>query len=232
MTTYSATSKLNSFCELLNLPDNMMYLNQASIRESDDSLIGDRDIFPTTTHNFDGARDLQNQGLSLSLGMKLPSSAHLPSMECHFGNLDPSYELNQGIQGCSQVGSQSEESKISAFLSFGLGGNKDVRTNFGEFNKPQCSKEMQYAPQLHIESGFPYAISDSKYLKGAQQLLDEVVNVYESLKQIKSKTDLNTNNDTSVLPLTNELSNAQRLDLHNKQMKLFSLLDEVFTMSY
>lgn len=310
-TPYLPSQKLDSYCELPHLPDNMMYLNQASTGESypelmsgsslspqncdgvpkvrgrdgvvfiplmgdpasappigqqlniaagvpDDSLIRDQQMFSRTEHVFDGERDLQYQGLSLTLGVKLPSSVQLPSIQYHFGNLDPSYIVTPSIRGSRQLGSQSEESKISEFLSFGLAGVKDIRTRVEEFNNPHSPKEMQYVPHLYEESRFAYVISNSKYLKGAQQLLDEVVNVYESLKQPKADNHrnsqklglddcegsyLNINSDT-VLPSMNglssdchesatnstgEFSNAERLDLHSKLMKLFSLLKEVNT---
>lgn len=91
-------------------------------------------------------------------------------------------------------------------------------------------------------------ISNSKYLKAAQNLLDEVVNVQKALKQKASKSqskELNTstgkendgvaaksdgapsNPHESTANSSTELSPSERQVLQNKVTKLLAMLDEV-----
>lgn len=84
------------------------------------------------------------------------------------------------------------------------------------------------------------SLPNSKYLKVAQQLLDEVVNVRKALN--KRNFDKETPNDSkqegTLLPsivgdreptAKGELSAAEKQELQNKLTKLFSMLDEVDT---
>ncbi|KAL4581306.1 hypothetical protein LXL04_017517 [Taraxacum kok-saghyz] len=89
--------------------------------------------------------------------------------------------------------------------------------------------------------GSPYGIgnvsrgiTDSKYLKSAQQLLDEIVNVGKALKQkSKESTDNSKGIDDESINIIspnqepNELSVHEKQDLQNKTTKLISMLDEV-----
>ncbi|KAF5455860.1 hypothetical protein F2P56_025394 [Juglans regia] len=99
--------------------------------------------------------------------------------------------------------------------------------------------------------GFAITLLNSKYLKAAQQLLDEVANLWNALKQHRlnkhqnipgigldgSKEKDGRSNSQSVQmssdpgdSTTNsfcELSPAQRQDLQNKKKKLLSMVDEV-----
>ncbi|KAK1431141.1 hypothetical protein QVD17_14406 [Tagetes erecta] len=75
-------------------------------------------------------------------------------------------------------------------------------------------------------------ISDSKYLKAAQQLLDEIVNVGKALKQHNSKKESmdyskEIDGESSNQPESNELSAAEKQDLQNKMNKLICMLEEV-----
>jgi Associated with HOX len=90
------------------------------------------------------------------------------------------------------------------------------------------------------------SISNSKYLKAAQELLDEVVNVKEALKQRGEKNkSQGTASRLGAKEVTNpgakienngqdlasnsaaELSPSERQDLQNKITKLLAMLDEV-----
>ncbi|KAJ0262768.1 BEL1-like homeodomain protein 6 [Hirschfeldia incana] len=73
-------------------------------------------------------------------------------------------------------------------------------------------------------------IPNSKYLKAAQQLLDEAVNVKKSPKQFKKKEnpqepDQNPQDSSTNPPA--EISQSERQELHNKLTKLLSMLDEM-----
>ncbi|KAG7540368.1 POX domain [Arabidopsis thaliana x Arabidopsis arenosa] len=78
-------------------------------------------------------------------------------------------------------------------------------------------------------------IPNSKYLKAAQQLLDEVVNVRKALKQFQAEGDKNNENpqepnqntqDSSTNPPA-EISQSERQEMQSKLTKLLSMLDEV-----
>lgn len=80
-------------------------------------------------------------------------------------------------------------------------------------------------------------IPNSKYLKAAQQLLDEAVNVRKALKQFQAEGDKNNENpqepnqntqDSSTNPPA-EISQSERQEMQSKLTKLLSMLDEVMT---
>ncbi|CAI0437899.1 unnamed protein product [Linum tenue] len=70
-------------------------------------------------------------------------------------------------------------------------------------------------------------IPNSKYLKAAQQLLDEVVNVRKALRHADKEGDSGSKNDESLNNSASELSHSERQELQNKLTKLLSMLDEV-----
>ncbi|CAN8276296.1 unnamed protein product [Cochlearia groenlandica] len=82
-------------------------------------------------------------------------------------------------------------------------------------------------------------IPNSKYLKAAQELLDEAVNVKKSLKKFQEVDGNGKSNDQNIQepdqnvqePSTNhptaEISQSERQELQNKLTKLLSMLDEV-----
>uniref|UniRef100_A0A1D1YQP0 BEL1-like homeodomain protein 7 n=2 Tax=Anthurium amnicola TaxID=1678845 RepID=A0A1D1YQP0_9ARAE len=95
-------------------------------------------------------------------------------------------------------------------------------------------------------SNLAISITNSKYLRAAQQLLDEVVNVNKALKQKTEKShssvgtegrkendggsksdDVHHNPQESTANSTPELSPTERQDLQNKMSKLLAMLDEV-----
>ncbi|CAH2076805.1 unnamed protein product [Thlaspi arvense] len=75
-------------------------------------------------------------------------------------------------------------------------------------------------------------IPNSKYLKAAQQILDEAVNVRKALKQFQAEGDKNSENpqEPDQNPSTNspaEISQSERQEMQSKLTKLLSMLDEV-----
>ncbi|XP_057966161.1 BEL1-like homeodomain protein 6 [Malania oleifera] len=200
-----------------------------------------------------GSQNLQGQGLSLSLGTQIPSGIQMPSVQYRNPNSDFSSFLSPHMSVPTEGGSRSKSfrddenslSKQSANAEYfppGLpGGNQD---------------SMKADPSPYGMSSIARTIPNSKYLKAAQQLLDEVVNVRKALKQpgsqknqkfdeIQMKTskeaDGGLKNGTaspsaSGMPSnprefsgnsSSELSSAERQDLQNKLTKLLSMLDEV-----
>ncbi|XP_019165539.1 PREDICTED: BEL1-like homeodomain protein 6 [Ipomoea nil] len=183
------------------------------------------------------AHSMQGQGLSLSLGTQIPA----------------------GIQVSPQNPSQGFTSFLSppSIPGEGNGGNR----SFGDIDDSHAkqSRAMEYLLPGFPSSydamkmdGSPYgmpsigrAFPDSKYLKAAQQLLDEVVNVKKAVKERGStkvevngtnEVDADSNCKSSDPPVTgsssnpqepNELSANDKQELQNKLTKLFSMLDEI-----
>lgn len=182
-----------------------------------------------------GEQSLQNQGLSLSLGTQVPPSLHVYSYQDDYTNSSLSSLVGTHVLH-SEQGSENKESKVAEYLSFDLAGGTRAANN------PQMNSNAR----LHVGSGAAAAIYNSKYLKAAQDLLDEVVNVQEALKQSDKLRNFNLlgqdrseeadlksscsatgisgdpNNSTK-----GELSPTERHDLESKMSKLFSMLDEV-----
>ncbi|XP_076930727.1 BEL1-like homeodomain protein 7 isoform X1 [Bidens hawaiensis] len=136
-----------------------------------------------------------------------------------------------------QMGSQNLQGQMQGQgLSLSLGAG--IQFHSGDYRNPN----MGFSSFLNADSGsiktdvshygignVSRAVSDSKYLKAAQQLLDEIVNVGKALKQHNSKKE--SIDELNVTPSnqqeSNELSPAEKQDLQNKLMKLISMLEEV-----
>lgn len=205
-----------------------------------------------------GAQNLQGQGLSLSLSTQVPSTIPMPSFQNRHPNPGFSSFLNShplisgdrgsGTSSCrDSESSQSKQSRNTEYLQPGFpGGNHDAIK--GEvLNNFQCSlgpKLMHSDPSPYGLTGLTNTIPNSKYLKVAQQLLDEVVNVREALKQsesdkhpsfhgfgLKGSKEIGGESKDDAAPTTGnsstELSHAEKQDLQNKLTKLLSMLDEV-----
>ncbi|KAJ6896703.1 BEL1-like homeodomain protein 7 [Populus alba x Populus x berolinensis] len=184
-----------------------------------------------------GAQSLQGQGLSLSLGTQIPSGTQMPSIPYRNTNpgltsfLSPNFSIS-GEGGGRNGSSRDEQSRNIEYLTpVFSGGNHDV--NKGDLSPYGMNSVGRTIP-------------NSKYLKAAQQLLDEVVNVRKALKQpdkeknqTTSEHGLNSakegdsgskNGASNPQESTNspsELSHAERQELQNKLTKLLSMLDEV-----
>ncbi|KAL5563077.1 hypothetical protein UlMin_032824 [Ulmus minor] len=190
-----------------------------------------------------GGQNLQGQGLSLSLSTQIPSGMQMPSISFRNPNmgfasfLSPNPSIS-GEGGCRD-GSRDEQPRNPDYFTPGFpGGVQD--SNKGELSPYGMSSVAR-------------AVPNSKYLKAAQQLLDEVVNVRKALKQQDSEKaqsahdkakspkegdDGSKNESTpgsggssnpqeSASNSQPELSHAEKQDLQNKLTKLLSMLDEV-----
>ncbi|KAJ9559975.1 hypothetical protein OSB04_005135 [Centaurea solstitialis] len=221
-----------------------MYQNHNSTDTSFLDLLSTNPQNPSRMENHhsldDQERNLHYQELSLSLGMQITSSSmDLPSFQYNY--------LNTHLQDSGDHGSQSNKVENIDYLSFDLVGGvsgvaKDRSTNNG-----QCS-----ISGYQIPSGVVARIYNSRYLKPSQELLDEVANLHEAIRQVKMKRfnnlqklgvdrfDENNSriNSQSVRcsmgePLesatssSGQLSASEKQDLQNKIAKLVSLLDEV-----
>ena len=227
------------------------------------SVNGDSQVIPRTQLGVpDGEQNIQCQGLSLSLGTQIPSSVSVASFGSRYPNACPSSFLNTSLPLSRNVaisceGDESNQGKelrtAESLLSGFSGGNHD-NTRTETFCNPHSTvspKEMLSDRYPYEQSSFTNSILNSKYLKAAQQLLDELVNVWRALKQRGSikhqnnqgigldgskETDGRSNSQSvhkSSDPgdLTNnsscELSPAELQDLQNKKTRLLSMLDEV-----
>ncbi|XP_022727330.1 BEL1-like homeodomain protein 6 isoform X2 [Durio zibethinus] len=183
-------------------------------------------------------QNLQGQGLSLSLGTQLPSGIQMTSIPFRNPNsgfasfLSPNPSLT-GEGGNRNSSSRDEQPRIGEYLPPGFSGGNQ------ESNKGDLS--------AYGVSSVARTFANSKYLKAAQQLLDEVVNVRKALKQPdgeknqssqdnrmkSSKEDgggsknVPSNQQESSNNSRNELSHAERQELQSKLTKLLSMLDEV-----
>nr|DAD40810.1 TPA_asm: hypothetical protein HUJ06_015133 [Nelumbo nucifera] len=217
-----------------------------------------------------GGQNLQGQGLSLSLSTQIPSAIPMPSFQYRNHNpaLSSLLSSHQSISGdggsrtssCrDDENSQSKQSRNAEYLQPGIpGGSSNVIKGEG-LNNFQClmgPKLINSDPSPYGMSGFASVIPNSKYLKAAQQLLDEVVNVRKALKQaevdkqqslnqfglkgsketegeskggasLPSTTGVPSNPQESSTSSSADLSPAERQDLQNKMTKLLAMLDEV-----
>ncbi|CAL1353605.1 unnamed protein product [Linum trigynum] len=176
-------------------------------------------------------QNLQGQGLSLSLGTQIPSGIQMP-----YRNANPGFTSflspNPSTVAESPTG-RNDQPRSAEFLGHGVylgGGVHQDAGNKGEY--------AQYGM-----TSIARTIPNSKYLKAAQQLLDEVVNVRKALRhtdkdksQKTNENDMNNSskegdsgskNDESLNNSANELSHSERQELQNKLTKLLSMLDEV-----
>ncbi|XP_077245384.1 BEL1-like homeodomain protein 7 isoform X2 [Tasmannia lanceolata] len=195
---------------------------------------------------------IQGQGLSLSLSTQIPSTIPVPSFQYRHTNANISFSGDDG--SCRDDSSPSKHSRNAELAPAYSGGDHAIKGDI--LNNFQCSaalKQMHMDPSPYGMSGLTSTIPNSKYLKAAQQLLDEVVNVRKALKQESEKhqgfnigiagckeTD-GGSKGTAVLPSdgtalnmqdsctnsTTDLSPSERQDLQHMMTKLLAMLDEV-----
>ncbi|XP_022763223.1 BEL1-like homeodomain protein 6 [Durio zibethinus] len=191
-----------------------------------------------TTSILHGGQNLQGQGLSLSLGTQIPSGIQIPSIPYRNPNsgfasfLSPNPSLT-GEGGSRNSSSRDEQLRNAEYLPPGFsGGNQDSnKGDLSAYGMPSVAR----------------TIPNSKYLKAAQQLLDEVVNVRKALKQADGEKNQSSqdnrmksfkeddggsknvpsNQQESSNNSPNELSHAEKQELQSKLTKLLSMLDEV-----
>ncbi|CAK9140089.1 unnamed protein product [Ilex paraguariensis] len=167
-------------------------------------------------HPMDGAMDTlqsrqNSQGLSLSLSTHIPSGIQMSSMQYRSNNPGFSSFLspNPSGEGCGRnVSFRHENSQNTQSSNTGniphafLASSPDsMKADISSFGMPTTR-----------------TIPNFKYLKAAQQLLDEVVNVRKALKRHDSKKELvkdskevdgGSKDDSSVPPANGESSNPR-----------------------
>lgn len=182
----------------------------------------------------------QGQGLSLSLGKQIPPQVNLTSFQYHYPNPGLSSDLGTCLPSIGSNQNVECFNMASGFL--GINNNSIKAESFGHQIMQGGTERYEYEP-----SGFNNNALNSKYLKAAQGLLDEVVNVRKALNKHQNKmqgigsdglkdNDLKSNGRSdpsdSTANSSCELSPAEQQDLQNKKTKLMSMLDEVSNNSF
>lgn len=194
-------------------------------------------------------QNVQCQGLSLSLGTMMPSIASVPAFQYQYPGNGFSALLSAQIpnlKGSSSL--KDDEAECMASLSSGGFHNTVKREGLYTIGL----NEGQSDPCLHGSSSIPNNVLNSHYVKAAQELLDEIVNVRKALKQSgfekqqslrdtgldgsKDSDGKSTSqsmqissgpNGSNANNSSSELSPAERQLLLDKKTKLLSMLDEV-----
>lgn len=171
--------------------------------------------------------NLQGQGLSLSLNSHVPIQyqSDNPDFSSIMGSSALTHSEEDRGKNMSYENEDSFQHKQSRDNDYMLSSVPDAANDISPYGMPSIAR----------------AVPNSKYLRAAQQLLDEVVNVKKSMKEQNAKKELVKNSkeveeelgdgasDPSVAPKASrgELSMAEKQELQNKMTKLLSMLDEV-----
>lgn len=238
-------------------------LNAVTSDSLRNSVTGDSQVVPRTQLGIlDGEQNFQCQGLSLSLGTRIPYAASLSSSASEYPNPGLSSFLSnrlpipgKGAISCEgDESNQHKELRSAECLPSGFSGGNHNTTKTEAFCNPHSSvsaKDMLSDRYLYESSGFSNNILNSMYLKTAQQLLDEVVNVRKALKRpalnkqhdfqgivLDGSKESNGRSNTQSMRMSSdpgvsttnsscELSPAEQQDLQDKKTKLLSILNEV-----
>lgn len=254
--TLAGSSQSQQNCVELPVPTSMA---------SQDSSVGGVDLFSSriNEHTYNAWRDGRNEMLFMqTIGGSVNGAHDLvrtsgtdePQMDLqpHLGILNgQSMSLSDvsTMQGQGLSLSLSTQIPVPSFqyrpgsmdISF-VGSHQPAPGNGGASrdDNSRC-KDIDSVSSTYVLPSVGSSIPNSKYLKPAQQLLDEVVNVRQALKHKAdksqssaaagckendggSKTDGNAPNTQES---TCELSPSERQDLQNKVTKLLAMLDEV-----
>ncbi|OIW12034.1 hypothetical protein TanjilG_27331 [Lupinus angustifolius] len=220
---------------------------------------GDSHVVPRT--QFDRDQNVRGQGLSLSLGtLMMPSIASVPHFQHQYPdngfsslmtsstpNMKGNASLNDDEVGLKEL----RNAECMESVSSGGFHNSIRREGLYSPHPPICINEGQSDPFLNGSSGFSNMILNSQYVKAAQELLDEIVNVQKALKQtglekqpsfrdigLDGSKDYDAKSNSQSMQVTSglsgsitntssELSPAERQNLLDKKTKLLSMLDEV-----
>ncbi|KAE9588361.1 hypothetical protein Lal_00002722 [Lupinus albus] len=224
------------------------------------SFVGSRESHVVPRTQFGSDQNIQCQGLSLSLGtVMMPSIASVPPFHYQYpdncfsslmNSSTPNVKGNASVNDDEASLKELRDAECMASVSSGGFHNTIKRKGLYHPYSSTCLSEGQSDSFLHGSAGFTNTVLNSKYLKAAQELLDEIVNVRKALKETElekqqsfcdigldgSKDDGNTNSQSmkvssvltgSTTNTSSELSPAERQNLLDKKTKLLSMLDEV-----
>ncbi|CAI8600052.1 unnamed protein product [Vicia faba] len=244
--SFSSLSYADMFTATPLLPHN--YYNE-SVGEQNETVSVtmqsiDQHSNPCNSH-LDCEQTIQCQGLSLSLGTLLPSTSSIPPFQYQYHDAGfVSLMNNACLPKGTTISNDDDLKSVECMTSISSGGFHDItkRETFHDYHhtSDQC---LQGSP-----SGFANIFLNSQYLKAAQELLDEIVNVRKQRgieKQNKIRgVGLNNSKDTdgkctsqsrqissgpndSNSNSSSQLSSAERQNWLDTKTKLLSILDEV-----
>ncbi|KAK7382994.1 hypothetical protein VNO78_28659 [Psophocarpus tetragonolobus] len=261
---YSETIEGQTELKFINSMRNTMTMqpidghsNAASAGDPDSfANAGDSHVIPRTTQLglVDSEQNVQNQGLSLSLGSVMPSIASVPTFPYQYTGSSFSSLMTASVPNLKGTSSlkddetslQTEFRNAECMASLASGGFHK-REGLYNLHPLMCLSEGQ----SDGSQGFSNNVLNSQYLKAAQELLDEIVNVRKALQQTgleeqRSFRDIGLNGgkdsdgkstsqsvqkssspNGSAANSSSELSPAERQNLLDKKTKLLSMLDEV-----
>ncbi|KAH1212005.1 BEL1-like homeodomain protein 7 [Glycine max] len=213
-------------------------------------------VIPRTTQLgvVESEQNVLNQGLSLSLGSVMPSIASVPTFPYQYPGTSFSSLMTACIPNSKDSSSHKDDETslqrelrnaecMASLASRGFHKREDL------YN-PHASMCISEGRNDGLQ-GFSNNVLNSQYLKAAQELLDEIVNVRKALKQTglekqqsfrdigldgsKDSDGKSTSQSVQISSGPNgsaansscELSPAERQNLLDKKTKLLSMLDEV-----
>ena len=211
----------------------------------------------------DSDQNMQCQGLSLSLGSVMPSIASVPPFQYQYpNNTSFSSLMNASMQNLKGNASLKDDEAtlhkelrnaecMAPVSSAGFYNTLKREGLYNSTHPSMCLNEGQSDPCLQESAGFSNTVLNSQYLKAAQELLDEIVNVRKALKQpglekqqsfrdngLDGSKDSDRKSTSQSMQVSSgpngstansscELSPAERQNLLDKKTKLLAMLDEV-----
>ncbi|WVY89221.1 hypothetical protein V8G54_034735 [Vigna mungo] len=214
-------------------------------------------LVPRTTQLglVDSEQNVQNQGLSLSLGSVMPSIASVPTFPYQYPGAGFSSLMTGSVPNLKVTSSlKDDEASLQRELR-----NAECMASLASsgFHKREGLLYTPQHPSMCLSEGqdgslgFSSSVLSPQYLKAAQELLDEIVNVRKALKQTgldkqrsfrdigldgsKDSDGKSTSQSGQISSCPNssaansscELSPAERQNLLDKKTKLLTMLDEV-----
>ncbi|KAK7280699.1 hypothetical protein RJT34_25766 [Clitoria ternatea] len=217
--------------------------------------VEDSHVIPRThLAHVDSEQNVQCQGLSLSLGTVMPSIASVPSFQYQYPGTGFSPLMAASVPNLKddEANLQKELRNAECLASLSSGGFHNTLKREGLYDNPHTSICLSEGQADHGSQDFPNSVLNSQYLKAAQELLDEIVNVRKALKQqsglekqqsfhdigldgskdsegksTSQSVQMHSGPTGSAANSSSELSPAERQNLLDKKTKLLSMLDEV-----
>jgi hypothetical protein len=198
-------------------------------------------------HTFNSAKDMKNEMLMHMMGGSQSSTADLIHDGAHNGaQLEFGVLNNNSSSNVPSVQGQGLSLSLNTQILAPSLPYWSVKSDVLSPHSYQDSLQVDDIRMKSMQSEASHAIRNSRYLKAAQELLDEVVNVWKNIKQKAQKeqgdagrTDgketeggpksegVSSNPKESAASAAPELSTAEKQELQNKMAKLMAMLDEV-----
>lgn len=207
-------------------PTNLMYMNQYTSAASFQDLFSGAS--PSLYDPSVGARDELEFIPPTSERTSVQIASGEQNLRCQELSLSLGMQLTSGVHVPSFGYQYADSDNTYSTIKFG-----DLTSPYGAMG----TNDMHFSSNICEPSGVGSTTCNSKYLKAAQQLLSEVVNVQEAMKQFetnkhKDSYDMkmygsSSDPQESTTKCSPEISPSERQDMQNKLSKLMSMLDEV-----